>query len=160
MIRPYRPEDLDRLRHITAVCFEGVAIDKNIEDRFGPIGGRDWRWRKLRHIDADTAGENARGVFVWEEDGETVAYVTGRLDRESRIGWIPNLAVLPEFRSRGIARSLLEHLLNWFTAEGMEAAKIETLEQNAVGNRFYPSLGFEEVARQVHFVKQLTPPPQ
>jgi ribosomal protein S18 acetylase RimI-like enzyme len=155
MIRSYRPADLELLRSITALCFEGVAIDKNIEDRFGIIGGHDWSWRKLRHIDADTAGDNARGVFVWEEQGTVVGYVTGRADRDSRIGWIPNLAVLPEFRSRGIARKLLEHLLDWFRAEGMEVAKIETLEQNAVGNRFYPSLGFEEVARQIHFVKKL-----
>jgi len=34
-------------------------------------------------------------------------------------------------------------------------AKIETLAQNAIGNHLYPSLGFVEVARQVHFVAKL-----
>ena len=63
MIRPYRPEDLAVLKHITAVCFPGVSIDHNIEQRFGLIGGRDWQFRKLRHIDDDVAGERASGVF-------------------------------------------------------------------------------------------------
>jgi len=37
----------------------------------------------------------------------------------------------------------------------MTHAKIETLAQNAVGCHLYPSVGFEEVARQVHFVMAL-----
>ena len=48
MIRPYHPEDLQALKRITAICFEGVSIDRNIEERFGQIGGRDWQFRKLR----------------------------------------------------------------------------------------------------------------
>ena len=70
MIRPYRPEDLEALKRITTICFEGVSIDRNIEERFGRIGARDWQFRKLRHIDDDVAGEHAKGVFVWEQDGE------------------------------------------------------------------------------------------
>ena len=68
MIRPYRPSDLDTLKEITAICFDGVAIDKNIEEQFGLIGAKDWKWRKLRHIDNDVAGENAESVFVFEAD--------------------------------------------------------------------------------------------
>ena len=33
--------------------------------------------------------------------------------------------------------------------------RIETLAHNAVGQHFYPSMGFEEVARQIHYVKPL-----
>jgi len=65
MIRKYRPQDLEKLKEITAICFEGVSIDRNIEKKFGPIGEHDWRWRKLRHIDADVEGQNAEGVFVY-----------------------------------------------------------------------------------------------
>ena len=69
MIRKYRPEDLAQLKQITAICFERVCIDRNIETRFGLVGGRDWRWRKLRHIDADVTGDHADGVFVCELEG-------------------------------------------------------------------------------------------
>ena len=155
MIRPYRPADLPALKHITAICFPRVSIDHNIEQRFGLIGGRDWQFRKLRHIDDDVAGERASGVFVWEEDGEVVGYITTRIDRESKIGGIPNLAVLPHRQSEGIGRKLLEHGLNYMRVQGMECAKIETLAQNPIGAHLYPSLGFEEVARQIHYCTRL-----
>lgn len=157
MIRPYRHSaDLPALKRITATCFAGVSIDRNIEDKLGLLGGHDWTWRKLRHIDADVAGDNARHVFVWEApQGEVAGYITGRVDCESRIGWIPNLAVDPAYQGQGIGRALILHLLEHFREQGMECAKIETLEQNAIGSTFYPDMGFEEVARQVHYVQRL-----
>ena len=85
MIRSYRPTDLARVKEITAICFEGVSIDRNIEEAFGVLGGKDWRWRKLRHVDADTAEANAIGVFVYEEGDLLVGYITLRLDSDSKI---------------------------------------------------------------------------
>ena len=155
VIRPYRPADLGRLKEITAICFEAVSIDRNIEERLGLIGGRDWRFRKLRHIDADIAGENARGVFVYEETGEVVGYITTRIDGAARIGHIPNMAVHPDRQGKGVGRRLLDHAFAFLRAEGMEAVRIETLEQNPVGRRFYPDAGFQEVARQIHYVMRL-----
>ncbi|HJP31582.1 MAG: GNAT family N-acetyltransferase [Candidatus Latescibacteria bacterium] len=155
MIRPFRPADIDRLKEITSICFDGVSIDRNIEEKFGPIGDHDWRFRKLRHIDADVAGDHARGVFVFEEDGTILGYITTRLDADSRIGWIPNMAVDPDCQGRGLGRQLMEYALEFMRTEGMEAAKIETLEQNAVGSRFYPDVGFEDVGRQIHYLMRL-----
>jgi hypothetical protein len=37
----------------------------------------------------------------------------------------------------------------------MTVAKIETLEQNPIGRRLYPALGFREVARQIHYAMPL-----
>lgn len=37
-----------------------------IEQRYGPVDGKDWRERKVRHIDADITA-NADGIFVAEE---------------------------------------------------------------------------------------------
>lgn len=155
MIRPFRPDDLERLKEITAVCFEGVSIDRNIEERFGLVGGRDWRFRKLRHIDADVAGASRRGVFVFEEAGQVVGYISTRLDAATRIGHIPNMAVQPARQGRGIGRRLMDHALAFLRAEGMEAVRIETLEQNPIGSRFYPEMGFHEVARQIHYLMRL-----
>jgi len=155
MIRKYRPQDLEKLKEITAICFEGVSIDRNIEKKFGPIGEHDWRWRKLRHIDADVEGQNAEGVFVYEVDGQVVGYITARVDRGSKIGWIPNLAVIPEHREEGLGKLLMQTALDYLRDQGMECAKIETLAQNPIGSHFYPSVGFEEVARQIHYVKRL-----
>jgi ribosomal protein S18 acetylase RimI-like enzyme len=155
MIRCYRPDDLDTLKKITADCFEEVSIDRNIETRFGQIGGHDWRWRKLRHIDDDVAGDHAAGVFVYEEEGEIIGYVSSRINHQSKIGQIPNVAVLPAHQGKGIGRRLLQAALDHMRQQGMECAKIETLEQNPIGHFLYPDLGFEEVAHQIHYAMRL-----
>ncbi|MCY3708851.1 MAG: GNAT family N-acetyltransferase [Caldilineaceae bacterium] len=154
-IRRYRPSDLETLKTITAICFDGVSIDQNIEQLYGIIRGNDWRWRKVRHID-DDAEANADGIFVAEVDGQTVGYVTTRVDKAAGIGGIPNFAVLPEFQQRGIGRRLLEEAVSYFAAAGLSYARIETLDQNDVGAHFYPDFGFREVARQIHYIMPVT----
>ena len=153
-IRPFRPDDLPRLKEITVAAFDGVSIDQGIERRFGEINGRDWRWRKGRHLDDDVRADRA-GIFVLEIDGRVAGCVTTRIDREAGIGLIPNLAIAEEHRGQGHGRQLLRHALAHFRREGLTHARIETLVQNDVGNHLYRSLGFEEVARQVHFCAKL-----
>jgi ribosomal protein S18 acetylase RimI-like enzyme len=154
LIRPYHPADLPDLKRLTIEGFQGVSIDHGIENAFGVINGHDWRWRKARHIDDDVA-HDASGIFVAEDGGQVVGYVTTWQDHGAGVGNIPNLAVAASHRNQGLGRALLEHALNHFRAAGLTHAKIETLAQNAIGNHLYPSLGFVEVARQVHFVAKL-----
>ena len=75
------------------------------------------------------------------------------------IGWIHNLVVGAEARGRGLGRQLIEHALARFRAAGMTVAKIETLEQNSIGQHLYPAVGFIEIARQIHYAMPLTDRP-
>jgi ribosomal protein S18 acetylase RimI-like enzyme len=157
VIRLYREVDRQRVRDLTVSGFEGVSIDHNIDSRLGPIAGRDWRWRKSRDVDLDIDVLGAElAVAEDEETGAVVGYVTMQCDAETRIGWIHNLAVAAGLRGGGLGRRLIEHALAHFRAAGMTVAKIETLEQNPVGRHLYPSVGFIEVARQVHYAMPLT----
>lgn len=153
-IRLYQASDRQVLKDITAICFDGVSIDQNIENRFGVIDGKSWQWRKARHIDADIEA-NPSGLFVAEADERVVGYITTRVDQGSKIGGIPNIAVLPEYQGRGMGKALMNHALAYFREQGMAFAKIETLDQNQIGSTFYPKTGFEEVARQIHYVLPL-----
>ena len=154
-IRVYRPDDLRRLQEITADTFGPVSIDRNMEQRLGAFGEGGWKGRKVAAI-ADDCRLQPNGVFVAEElGGSVVGYVTTRLSATSRIGWVPNLAVDPAHQGKGLGRTLLEHAIEFFREQGMEVAKIETLEQNPVGQNLYPSLGFIEVARQIHYAMRL-----
>ena len=157
VIRPYREADRDAVRELTVSGFEGVSIDHNIDRQLGPIAGRDWRWRKSRDVDRDIDELGAElAVAEDEEGGAVVGYITMQSDAETRIGWIHNLAVGAGARGSGLGRRLLEHALAHFRAADMTVAKIETLEQNPVGRHLYPSIGFIEVARQVHYAMPLT----
>jgi ribosomal protein S18 acetylase RimI-like enzyme len=153
-LRPYSPTDRDALRRLTVDSFQGVSIDQNIETHFGLVHGRDWRWRKARQIDADVDA-NPAGTFVAEEDGLILGYITTYIDREAGIGQIPNLAVAREARNRGLGRQLIEHALAYFRSLGLSHAKIETLDQNPIGQHLYPACGFKEVARQIHYLREL-----
>lgn len=150
-IRKYKDEDLQALKDITAICFDGVCIDQNIENLVGEIDGKNWQWRKMRHIDAD-ADANADGIFVAEIDNRVVGYITTRIDHEARVGGIPNIAVLPGNQGAGIGRALMKQALQYFYEQGMLYTRIETLDQNNIGSNFYPDMGFREVARQIHYV--------
>jgi ribosomal protein S18 acetylase RimI-like enzyme len=153
-IRLYRESDLPRLREITVEAFDGVSIDQNAEKQFGLINGHDWGWRKARHVDED-AQRDPQGVFVAAEGDEILGYISTWMDHEAGIGHIPNLALTAKARGQGLGRQLIQHALEHFRRHGLPYAKIETLDQNSVGQRLYPALGFREVARQIHYLMPL-----
>lgn len=158
-IRRHKPEELPLLKSMMVDAFEGVSIDQGMQNLFGDINGHDWKWRKARHLDVDFQRDPA-GIFVAEVDGRVIGFISTWCDCDGGIGNIPNISLLPESRGQGIGRKLIEYALEHFREQGMTHAKIETLEQNAVGNHLYTSVGFREVARQVHFVCDLAPSDQ
>lgn len=153
-IRSYRPNDLDAIKRLTVDSFVGVTLEQNVENALGILNGRNWQWRKSRHLDEDAAA-NPDGVFVAEAGGRVVGYITTRIDREAGRGRIPNLAVSADARNHGLGRRLIERAFDYFRSVGLEYAVIETMAQNAVGHHLYSSCGFAEVARQVHFARKL-----
>lgn len=154
LFRTVMPEEIEILRRLTVESFGGVNIEEGVERALGVLNGHDWKWRKARHIDADFQA-NPEGIFVAENEGTLVGYVTTTLDRATGKGRIPNLVVAASMRGQGLGRQLIEHALDYFRNEGMAYAVIETLEQNDVGRHLYPSCGFVEVARQIHYARAL-----
>jgi len=150
VIRPYRTSDKSAIVQLTIDAFAPVSIDRNIEVRFGLVGGHDWRWRKGRQV-ARELDQNPGGCFVAEDAGQLCGYITTVVDSESGMGWIPNLAVAASHRGAGIGRALILHALRYFKQLGLTHARIETLEQNPIGQHLYPRCGFVEVARQIHY---------
>lgn len=151
-VRPFRREDLPRIREITIACFDGVSIDQNIEGLLGIVADLPWQERKAAQVEEDCR-LNPEGVFVAEVGGEVAGYITSRMQTSTRTGWIPHLAVDRQFREQGIARTLFDRVFEYLRLGGMITVRIETLEQNAAGKRLFPKLGFREVARQIHYTK-------
>jgi ribosomal protein S18 acetylase RimI-like enzyme len=153
-IRPYRPADLEAMQQITIEGFDGTAIEQSVEIQLGLLANHDWRWRKARQIEEDCE-RNPGGVFVAEQAGQIVGYITTTIDRESSKGRIPNLAVAAEARRRGIGRRLIEQALDYFRRERLAYAMIETMTNNPAGQHLYPACGFQEVCRQIHYAVKL-----
>ena len=152
--RPYRAADLPALHELTMEAFDGVSIDQIIERRYGLLGDSDWKTRKAGHIDDDVR-RDVDGMFVAEQDGQIVGYITTWRDVVAGIGHIPNLAVREGYRGKGIGRQMIQHGLDFFEATGMTHARIETLAHNEAGDHLYRSMGFTEITRQIHFVRAL-----
>jgi ribosomal protein S18 acetylase RimI-like enzyme len=153
-IRGFSSSDLERLKEITIESFSTVSFDQMVESRFGILGGHDWRWRKAQQIDADVSA-NPQGVFVAEESGEILGYITTTVDREASKGRIPNMAVVAAARGKGIGRALIQHALDYFKREGLALAVIETMQGNETGKHLYSSCGFDEISRQIQFAVKL-----
>lgn len=98
---------------------------------------------------------DAAGIFVAVVENDLAGFVSTRMDREAGVGYIPNIAVHRRFRGQGIGRQLLEHAIAHFRQHRLSLARIETLDQNAIGQHLYPSVGFTEIARQIHFAMRL-----
>lgn len=158
VFRSFQPSDLPTLKRITADAFDGVSIDQGMEKLFGLINGHDWKWRKARHLDDDVQ-RDPQGILVAEYEGTILGCITTWMDHEAGIGHIPNLALVPEARGLGLGRRLIGLAFDRFRTHGLKYAKIETLVQNQIGCHLYTSVGFREVARQVHFLADLTSPP-
>jgi len=63
--------------------------------------------------------------------------------------------VFPETIRQGIGTLLIRYALDHFRSLGLTHARIETLQQNEIGQSLYPQLGFQEVARQIHYCLRL-----
>src|SRR5581483_11342370 len=153
-IRGYRPEDAEQVKAITLESFEAVSIEAAIDRRWPGLLDVPWGERKWRAMQSELA-EHPEWCFVAEVEGEVAGYVTTTIDDALAVGRIPDLAVAARYRGRGLGRRLLVHALDFFRAAGLRLARIETLAHNDAGRHLYPSLGFEEVARQIHFAMPL-----
>jgi ribosomal protein S18 acetylase RimI-like enzyme len=153
-IRPYQPQERDLLCGLAVSVFAEASIDHEVEARLGLLNGTTWQDRKRRDIGGDLDA-NPGGCFVAEFRGEAVGFITTTVDHETGVGRIPNLAVSAAYQGRGLGRALLARALDYFVAEGLGHAQIETLDTNERGQHLYPALGFGEVARKIYYYTAL-----
>jgi ribosomal protein S18 acetylase RimI-like enzyme len=153
-LRPFAEADRPAIHRITVACFEEVSLHALAQSKYGPFRGAAWQDRKLADVDGDL-DESPAEAFVAVEDDRIVGFVTTRADEPTGIGHILNLAVDPACQGRGLGAALIRHALDHFVQRGMTHAKIETLVGNAAGAHLYPKLGFEELARQIHYMRAL-----
>jgi ribosomal protein S18 acetylase RimI-like enzyme len=151
IIRIALASDLNGIVELTEKEFRSASIDAKIEDM---IGGTPWIQTKALVLKAELE-KNPDGCFVALMDGGLVGYITTAVVSIASRGVIANIAVSSKLQGRGIGRKLIARALGFFKDIGLHQAKIETLASNQVGQHLYPSCGFREVERQVHYIMPL-----
>ncbi|MFW6161459.1 MAG: ribosomal protein S18-alanine N-acetyltransferase [Planctomycetota bacterium] len=118
-IRPMRHRDLDAVAAIESQAFGSP-------------------WRRGSYGRAITT--SPRQFVVAEMDGELVGYAGFWV--EQRKAHVAKVAVHPDYRRRGIAQALLEHLLDAVRRLGLGYAYLEVRKSNQGAQELYRRLGF------------------
>jgi ribosomal protein S18 acetylase RimI-like enzyme len=107
--------------------------------------------RSMTVQDAKTIEEapsyNLDGLLIADWNGQPVGMVQALVDkfREEKKGFIQTLAVLPEFRRRGIAKKLLSEAVSTLKRRGMVAAGAWAQTDKPICTHLYESFGFKLV---------------
>jgi ribosomal protein S18 acetylase RimI-like enzyme len=89
---------------------------------------------------------NLLGGYVWEEDGRVIANTTlTRADERGRHWVVSNVAVLPEYRRRGIARAMMEATIEYVRQQGGKRIMLQVHCDNKGAKTLYKGLGFDYV---------------
>jgi mycothiol synthase len=85
------------------------------------------------------------GMFIAEWNGKPVGCVNAYVDkkREEKKGFIRTLAVIPEFRRRGIGKTLVEKAIQSLKERGMECVETWTEENKVACKSLFESMGFK-----------------
>lgn len=110
------------------------------------------------------ADDRYRGWLV-EAGGEGVVagggillldFLPNALSAQTRRAWVMNVFTEPAHRRRGLARRLLEAMVEWSRAEGLPAL---FLHASADGRPLYEDLGFEPTSEMRLFLTPLSSAP-
>jgi len=86
------------------------------------------------------------GVLIAEWNGEIAGMVNAYVDkqREEPKGFIQSLAVVPEFRGKGIATRLVEKAIESLRQRGMKTAEVWTQTDRKTCMRVFEGFGFKQ----------------
>ncbi len=90
--------------------------------------------------------------FALEDNGTLIGYA-GMLTVLDTAD-ITNVAVLPEYRRRGLAKELLVALADAAREEGVTRLQLEVRESNTAARTLYGSLGFTVDGKRKHYYKK------
>ena len=144
MIREVTHEDILVCANLIKRSFKTVADEYGFTEENAPrfTAFATTEERLLWHMD----GEH-RSMFVFEEDGILCGYYS-LLIQDCNECELNNLAVLPEYRHKGIGKQLLEHAYSIARDNGCKLMNIGIVEENSKLRKWYEDNGAIHVGTQ------------
>ena len=103
---------------------------------------------------SDTIMHEGAMCFSAIKDGRLVAYVLGRIIPPE--GEIYRVAVLPEYRQRGIGYRLLDFAAKTSRGNGLEVLFLEVRSSNLPAIALYRAYGFKKIGMRKNYYKNPT----
>jgi [ribosomal protein S18]-alanine N-acetyltransferase len=131
-IMPCRSTDLPRIEALLRCCPKAAA----------------WTAASLKEI----IDQNPKYFLIAIRDREIAGFISGRRILEE--GEILNLAVQPRTRRNGVAKALLEALLEEFRREEVLQVFLEVRESNEAAIAFYLKSGFQQAGKRPGYYRK------
>jgi ribosomal protein S18 acetylase RimI-like enzyme len=147
----YQPRDRSRVLRLAERLQEGVAPWRDAT----AVAAAVEEWVRAA-VDSDVS--EGRAVFVAEERGEVVGFVTTSTRRHFAgdvDAYVGELVVDRRAEGRGIGRMLMTAAEDWGRGQGFAHVSLDTGAANAHARAFYRALGYEE--EDVKLTKPLHP---
>jgi ribosomal protein S18 acetylase RimI-like enzyme len=146
-ILPFSAEYREKLLVLSLAAWQPVfmkmqpAVPNYVFQAFYPNG---WQARQLSDI-PDFLDHNADLVLVAVKNEELVGWIGGKIHKEDSMGEIYILAVHPDAQRQGIAKQLMDHLIEIMRDKGLEILMVETGDDpgHIASRATYEKAGFE-----------------
>ncbi|WP_337058542.1 GNAT family N-acetyltransferase [Pseudomonas sp. USHLN015] len=145
-VRPATQADLASLVELRAYLLDGT--DASYSSRT-PEDAARWRAAYRTWLISRLSESDCVQIFAAEdkESGRVLGCATAIIDQRAPApgclnglsGWVQSVVVEPQWRGRGIARQLMQHLLRWFANRGVGCV---VLQSTATAGTLYETLGF------------------
>jgi len=139
LLRPFRPDDLSSVVEINRVC-----LPENYSAYFFMVVYKSC----------------PEAFIVAERDNKVVGYIMCRLEfgfsdlrrfRMVRKGHVVSVAVMPDFRRRGIGKELVVSAMKALELHGGEECFLEVRTANDEAVKLYKDMGFDTVRTVSHY---------
>jgi ribosomal-protein-alanine N-acetyltransferase len=102
------------------------------------FGAQSYRKELIEEMLTDREFHNV----IAEEDGKKVGYATFFEDAKRKRARLVTIAVIPDYRSRGLAKAMLAFLEEEMKKIGMRISSLEVGKSNAPATQLYLSIGY------------------
>jgi len=145
VIRLATPDDIEQIEYLDSFSSSPTRdIHRDIEKYFGSV---------------DPSTHDRTVIFLLEIQGTIVGKAEMMLPTQEMgegVGYIKRVVVHPDFRGRGLAKSLLLHIFAFArTEQNLQTIDLYVWEQNVSAIKLYELLGFELQHRELYYRKKL-----
>jgi ribosomal protein S18 acetylase RimI-like enzyme len=162
VLRAARAADLPAIDELTALGYAPIQesyvalLGKDCYETTHAVSGQSWEERKAAQ-NRKLFAEHPEQVWVLDDDGGIIGYVSFWLFPERRYGHLDNSAVDPARRGEGWATFMYRHVLDHFRSLGLRYAHVDTGLDDAhtPARRAYEAVGFDRSVPSVDLWQRL-----
>lgn len=117
----------------------------------------EWQKAKADAMESYFKDNPDKKAFIYTTDGITKGFITCEFDQTRKVGTICNNAVSPDCQGQGIGSQMYEFILEEFRKEGMTAAVVETVNEEAYipAIKAYEKAGFNKKLDRITYYMKL-----